>query len=150
MRVSSRGKAEQSQYAPPNQHPPDSELVEVKRTDGSRVLLRYVWSRLPRNGGRVLFLVCWHCAGLRRTLYGWEAGGQYTNSAFVSDWQCRTCAGLRYASEGAALVLRSRGSWFRALEAEFGITRSRRPEPWYPYVFSSPQHAAEAGLCNSS
>jgi len=127
-------------FTPPPQHPPDSELIEVKRTDGSRVLLRYAWRRLPRGRGRVLLLMCWRCARLRRTLYGWEAAGQYTHSARTSDWQCRRCAGLHYASEGGALVLRSRGSWFRALEMRYGTTRSERPEPWYPAFFTSPHH----------
>src|SRR6185437_5659153 len=42
---------------------------------------------------RTLLLMCWRCGRLRRTLYGWEAGGQYTKSAEVSDWQCRSCDG---------------------------------------------------------
>jgi hypothetical protein len=132
-------------YAPPPQHPSDSELVEIKRTDGTLLLLRFAWRYLPRNGGRVLLLMCWHCGRFRRSLYGWEAAGRYTNSAQVSDWQCRTCAGLRYSSEGGALVLRARGSWFRALEMSYGVTRSDRPDPWYPYVLTSPEQAAEAG-----
>ena len=134
-------------YIPPSQHPPDSEMVDVKRTDGSLLLLRYVCRRLPRGNGRDLFLMCWRCARLRRMLYAWEARGPYTTSARTTDWQCRTCAGLRYASEGGALVLRSRGSWFRALEMHSRMTRSDRPDSWYPYVFSSPADAAAAGFC---
>jgi len=133
-------------FTPPPQHPADSELVEVKRTDGSRVLLRYAWRHLPRGDGQVLLLMCWHCARFRRTLYAWEAEGQYTNSVRTCDWQCRRCAGLRYASEGGALVLRSRGKLFQLLEMEYGPSRSERPQPWHPYVFSYPSDAKAAGF----
>jgi hypothetical protein len=134
-------------YRPPPQYPPDSEQLEVKRTNGSLLLVRYAWRHQPCNGGRFLLLMCWRCARLRRMLYAWEAGGQYTNSAQVSDWQCRSCAGLRYASEGGALVHRGRGAIARLFEAYDGPLRSDRPEPWYPYVFTSPAEAAAAGLC---
>jgi len=132
-----------SRYTPPPQYPPDSEQVEVKRTNGSLLLLRYAWRRQPCNDGRFLLLMCWRCARFRRQLYAWEAGGQYTSSARVSDWQCRSCAGLRYASEGGALIVRSRCAMLRPLS---GLS-SPRPEPWYPYVFSSPADAAAAGFC---
>jgi hypothetical protein len=129
------------------QRPGDDELVEVKRISGTLLRVHFAWRRMPRNGGRNLLLFCWHCGKLRTSLYGWEAFGPYTTSARISDWQCRSCAGLRYASEGGALVLRSRGSWFRRLEMEYGTTRSQRPEPWYPYVFSNPADASAAGFC---
>ena len=74
-------------------------------------------------------------------------GGQYTSSAVPCCWQCRRCAGLRYASEGGALLIRGRGALARILTAAFGPGHSPRPEPWYPYVFKSPQEAAEAGFC---
>ena len=51
---------------------------------------------------------------------------------------------LRYSSEGGALLIRSRG----LLGLLFGVGHSPRPEPWYPLVFSSPQEAAVAGVCN--
>jgi hypothetical protein len=121
-------------------HPPyplDADLIEVKRTDGSVSKICVIkWSR-PRNGGYAILLTCPFCRCLRRALYGWEPGGRYTSSVQICSWRCRRCAGLRYASEGGALVLRSRGSWFRRLEMEYGTTRSDRPEPWYPYVMPS-------------
>ena len=55
--------------------------------------------------------------------------------------RAEVCLGRR------ALVLRGRGNWFRELEIEFGGIRSDRPEPWYPYVFSSPADAVASGLC---
>jgi len=112
--------------------------VEVKRTDGTRLLVRGIRRTLPRNRGYVLLMACPTCGRPCRSLYGWEAGGEYTNSARVAPWRCRTCAGLRYASEGGALVLRSRGSWFRSLELQYGMTRSDRPERWHPYVTTRP------------
>ena len=117
---------------------PEADSVEVKRTDGSVVHLRVLSRSLPKGVGTYSLLACPFCCGLKRTLYGWEAAGQYTRSAQVSSWQCLKCAGLRYASEGGALVLRSRGKWFRSLEMQLGTTRSDRPEPWYPLVYSSP------------
>jgi hypothetical protein len=133
----------------PTTYLPTSDSVEIKRTDGSVVHIRTIKWSLPRNGGYALLLACPYCCSLRRALYGWEPGGPYTTSALRCGWQCRRCAGLRYASEGGALVLRSRAHWFRALEMKYGTTRSDRPEPWYPYVFASPSDAIAAGLAHS-
>lgn len=46
--------------------------VELKRTDGSVTVLRFVWRALPRNGGRALLLVCSYCNTPRRRVYGWD------------------------------------------------------------------------------
>ena len=124
--------------------------VEVKRHDGTRNFIRTVLRPQPQNEGRVRLLICPYCKVPRRALYGWEPGGRFTNSAQTSRWQCRTCAGLRYASEGGALVLRSRWALARLIEQQFGRCRSPRPVPWLPYVFTSPEEAVEAGLCNLS
>lgn len=122
---------------------PEADSIEVKRTDGSISRIRVLTRPLPRNGGRETLLACPVCCSLRRALYGWTPGGQYTTSVYRSLWQCRACAGLRYASEGGKLLIRSRG-WIGRL---FGVGRSDRPEPWYPNVFSSPEDAAAAGFC---
>jgi hypothetical protein len=113
--------------------------VAVKRTDGTCDNLCAVLRPLPRNGGKVRLLICPYCQIPRRALYGWQVDhwGPYTNSARVCPWRCRACASLRYASEGGALVLRSRWSFFRMIEQRYGGCRSPRPEPWYPYVFTS-------------
>lgn len=118
---------------------PAADSMEIKRTDGSVTHIRAVKCSLPRNGGHAVLLACPFCCSLRRDLYGWEPGGMYDTSAQRCSWQCRRCAGLRYASEGGALVLHSRGRWFQALETKYGITRSDRPAPWYPYVFRLPR-----------
>jgi hypothetical protein len=73
-------------------------------------------------------LVCPGCDTPRRYLYGWEAAGRFTNSADASRWQCRSCAKLRYASEGGYL---RPGRYLRA------GGNLPRPEPWFPYVFTS-------------
>ena len=112
--------------------------VEIKRTNGSRSLIRTVRHALPRNGGKARFIVCPRCQRLRRALYAWEVDRWRTNSARVAMWQCRVCAGLRYASEGGALVLHPYTELGRQIEAVEGPSRSRRPEPWYPYVFANP------------
>lgn len=110
-----------------------TDAVEVKRYDGTRVFLRTWLRRMPRNQGRFLLLRCPYCSALRRGLYGWEARGPYTSSARNCDWKCRSCAALRYASEGGALTFSARGSLGRM----FGGCRGERPEPWLPHVFTS-------------
>ncbi len=129
---------------------PEADSIEVKRTDGSVCHLRVLKRSLPRNAGYDVLLACPRCCSLRRALYGWAAGGPYTNSAQTSLWQCRSCAGLRFSSEGGALVLRSRWAFARLIEQQFGRCCSPRPESWLPYVFTSPEEAAEAGVCKLS
>ena len=113
--------------------------VEIKRANRTCVFVRTMEQSLPRRGGRALLLVCPECGNPCRALYGWEPGGEFTCSAQRSQWQCRTCAGLRYASEGGALAPSGRGWIARA----FRPVHLPRPEPWYPYVFSSLDQAAE-------
>ena len=62
------------------------------------------------------------------------------HAVFASSWRCRSCAQLRYASEGGALVYRPRGEFGRLI-AEFEGDRKDRPEFWYPWVFSNPTDA---------
>ena len=116
---------------------PEADSIEVKRTDGSVCHLRVFKRPLPRNAGYDVLLACPCCCSLRRALYGWEAGGQYTNSAQTSSWKCRGCAGLRYSSEGGLLVHRSRWAFARLIEQQFGLCRSPRPGRWFPYFFTS-------------
>jgi hypothetical protein len=130
----------------PTPYLPEADSIEVKRTDGSLVHLRVLKRPRARDAGRDTLLACPNCCALRRALYAWEPGGRYTSSVQTCGWLCRRCAGLRYSSEGGALVLRGRGRWFRALEMEYGTTRSDRPDPWYPYIFTSPADAMAAGL----
>ena len=78
--------------------------LEVKRTDGTHVLIRTIERPLPRNGGKVRFVVCPLCQKPRRTLYGWRVNRTRANSVFLTSWECWECAGLRYASEGGALA----------------------------------------------
>jgi hypothetical protein len=111
---------------------PNVEAIEVSRP-GKSITDVHVFRRpMPRNGGNDVFLECPGCRRLRRGLYGWTAGGATTRSAYSSQWQCRECAGLRYASEGGALLVRSRG----VLGKMLGVARAERPKPWLPYVLS--------------
>jgi hypothetical protein len=116
--------------------------IEIRRPDGACTFIRTAEHPLPRNGGKVRLLVCPHCQAPRRALYGWMAGGRFTNSAQSSRWQCRGCAGLRFASEGGALKVRSRSPLFRPLNVIFSAMRRERIQPWLPLVFSSPVKAA--------
>lgn len=109
------------------------EAIEVTRTDQSITDLHVFRRSMPKNGGMDVFLECPACLGFRRALYGWSAGGTTTRSVYRSQWQCRECAGLRYASEGGALVVRSRGYMGRML----GVARAERPTPWNPCVLES-------------
>jgi hypothetical protein len=126
-----------------------SGVFEIKRHDGTRNFIRTLLRPLPRNGGRVRLLICLYCQIPRRGLYGWEAGGEFTNSAQKSSWECRRCGGLRYSSEGGALVMRG-GPISRLIGYAVPDLPSPRPEPWLPYVFASPMDAADAGFARLS
>ena len=126
--------------------------AELKRPDGSVTTLRIMWRTLPRNGGRALFLLCPCCNTPRRFVYGWEwdSFSGWSNRVRSISWRCRSCAQLRYSSEGGALLIRGRGALWRLVEEEFGPQRSDRPEPWLPLVFTSPSHAVELGLIKAT
>jgi hypothetical protein len=98
---------------------------------------------LPRNGGRALFLLCPCCETPRRQVYGWEwdSLSGWSNRVRSISWRCRSCARLRYSSEGGYL---RPGIMFRA----FG--NLPRPDLWLPYVFTSPRDAAAAGFIEVS
>lgn len=118
----------------------DDNYVEIKRTDGDYTLLRTVWRMLPRNGGQALLLHCFYCNTPRRHVYGWEwdSFSGCSNRVRNIGWRCRSCAQLRYSSEGGHL---HPGVMFRA----FG--NLPRPASWLPYVFTSIEEAAEARAC---
>jgi hypothetical protein len=59
-----------ARYVEPSNSRMTDNYVELKRTDGSTIVLRILWQMLPRNGGRVLLLVCSYCNTLRRHVYG--------------------------------------------------------------------------------
>ena len=115
--------------------------VEIKRCDGSSSLIRVFDRPMPLHGGRARLLVCPRCQHPRRMLYPWKLNPAKRHAVFTSTWQCRSCAKLRYASEGGALIRHSRNSWGRLREAIEGPSRSARPEPCYPYVFANPRDA---------
>jgi hypothetical protein len=121
--------------------------VELKRTDGTMTVLRIVWRTLPRNGGRALFLLCPHCNTPRRFVYGWEwdSFSRLSNRVRQVSWCCRSCNRLRYSSEGGYLRGSGRGALAAFFRAYFG--NLPRPDSWLPYVFTSPEEAAEAGVC---
>jgi hypothetical protein len=116
--------------------------VQIEQWDGARVALGVRQRSLPRYNGKDLLLVCNRCQKPRRALYGREAikHAWYMKPA---DWFCRGCAGLSHASEGSALIYRSRWGMTRRLS---GLHLWPRPEPWEPLVFTSPVHALEWGL----
>ena len=124
----------------------EAESVEIKWRDGSTVPVYLVWRRQP-HGGRALLLRCTRCGKPCRALYGAKVGddGRFY-VALRANWECRECAGLRYSSEGGALLLRG-GPISRLLRLPIPDVSSPRPEPWLPLVFSSPSDALAAGLC---
>lgn len=132
-----------------------SDLVELKRTDESATVLPIVWRMLPRNGGRAFFLLCPHCDTPRRHVYGWEwdSFSGWSNRVRSISWRCRSCARLRYSSEGGYLRVPesflSRAFGDPELRRVFGGNLPR-PEPWLPYVLTSPEEAAESGVCELS
>ena len=119
-----------ARYVEPSNSRVTHDHVELKRTDGSTTVLRIVWRTLPRNGGRALLLACSYCNTPRRHVYGWEWDrfSGWSNRVRQISWRCRSCARLRYSSEGGYLCP---GVMFRA----FG--NLPRPELWLPYVFTS-------------
>ena len=94
-----------ARYVDPHDPRSNDNHVELKRTDGSATVLRIVWRMLPRNGGRVLLLVCSYCNTPRRHVYGWEwdSFSGWSNRVRSINWRCRLCARLRYSSEGGYL-----------------------------------------------
>ena len=115
--------------------PPGEEWVSASTLDGKSEepgsgiarALRVIRVPLPRNGGRALLLVCpgFGCGKPRRHLYAWEIIG---SRVARRPWLCRTCARLRFASEGEG-----RNTW------------GPYPRyPWDPYVFSSLEQAQDA------
>ena len=127
-----------SRYHDPHDASAADNYVKLKRTDGDYSVLRIIWRLLLRNGARAPFLFCPYCQHMCRSVYGWQVDhwGRYTNSARTCSWRCRACASLRYASEGSALVSRG-GPISRLLRMPCPDPRHPRPEPWYPYVFTS-------------
>jgi hypothetical protein len=123
--------------------------VELKRSDGDATVLRIMWRMLPRNGGQALLLVCSYCNTPRRHVYGWEwdSFSGWSNRVRRVSWRCRSCARLRYSSEGGYLrpAYGRLGHLGVMLRASWG--NLPRPESWLPYVFTSPEEAAEAELC---
>jgi hypothetical protein len=119
-----------ARYVDPHDSSATNNHVEIKRTDGSITVLRFVWRMLPRNGGRALLLACSYCNTPRRHVYGWEWDNfsGWSNRVRNISWRCRSCARLRYSSEGGYLC---GPRMFRALG------NLPRPESWPPYVFTS-------------
>jgi hypothetical protein len=124
-----------TRYVEPSNSRVADNYVELKRADGSTSVLRITWRMLPRNGGRALLLVCSYCNTPRRHVYGWEwdSFSGWSNRVRRISWRCRSCARLRYSSEGGYL---RPGAMFRA----YG--NLPRPDLWLPYVFTSPEAAA--------
>jgi hypothetical protein len=116
--------------------------VEVKRWNGTAIDLGVAKHPLPRRGGTSVFLVCSRCQKPRRALYGREAI-KHAHYLRPADWLCRECANLSYASEGGALIYRTR---MRATRLLSGLRLWARPESWEPRVFTSPLQALDWGF----
>ena len=114
--------------------------AELKRVDESTTVLRIVWRMLPRNGGRALFLLCPCCETPRRFVYGWEwdSFSGWSNRVRNVSWRCRSCARLRYSSEGGYLCQGVRAErLFAGMGFPGKLPPLPRPESWLPYVFTS-------------
>jgi hypothetical protein len=128
-----------ARYIEPSNSRVAENYVELKRTDGDATVLRIMWRMLPRNGGRALLLVCSYCNTPRRHVYGWEwdSVSGWSNRVRRISWRCRSCARLRYSSEGGYLrpAYGRLGQLGVMLRASWG--NLPRPESWLPYVFTS-------------
>ena len=138
-----------ARYLEPSNSRTTENFIELKRTDGSVTVLRVVWRMLPRNGGRALFLHCSYCNTPRRHVYGWEwdSFSGWSNRVRRTDWCCRSCNRLRYSSEGGYLCQGRRAERLFAAMGIPSLGNLPRPASWLPYVFTSVEEAAEAGLC---
>jgi hypothetical protein len=116
--------------------------VQVERWNGTRMSLWVAERPLPRYSGKSLLLVCNRCLRPRRALYGREAV-KHARYVKPADWLCRGCASLSYASEGGALIYRTRWGVTRSMS---GLQLWARPKPWEPLVFTSPTQALDWGL----
>lgn len=120
---------------------PWAKCVEIKRANGMKNWLLTTERRLPRNGGKARLVICPHCQTPGRALYPWRLDPSKPHAVFMSrSWQCRSCAQLRYASEGGALIFRPRTDLGRMIRAVEGPKKDR-PEWWYPYVYADPRNA---------
>jgi hypothetical protein len=130
----------------PQNNLPETDSVRVQRTDGSTVPIYLAWRRQP-HGGRSLLLRCWRCQRPRRALYGAKVGddGRFY-VARCADWECRTCAILRYSSEGGYLCPSGLGRLGRLGVRLRALGNLPRPESWLPCVFTSPEAAVRAGV----
>jgi hypothetical protein len=99
-----------------------------------------------------LFLFCPHCDTPRRHVYGWEWDSVlgWSNSVRSISWRCRSCARLRYSSEGGYLRPSGLGRLGQLGVMLRAYGNLPRPESWLPYVFTSPEEAAQAGICELS
>jgi hypothetical protein len=138
-----------ARYIEPSNSRVAENYVELKRTDGDATVLRIMWRMLPRNGGQALLLVCSYCNTPRRHVYGWEwdSFSGWSNRVRRISWRCRSCARLRYSSEGGYLrpAYGRLGQLGVMLRASWG--NLPRPASWLPYVLTSSEEAAEAGVC---
>jgi hypothetical protein len=123
-----------ARYVEPSNSRVTENYVELKRSDGDATILRIVWQMLPRNGGRALLLNCSYCSTPRRHVYGWEwdSSSGWSNRVRSISWRCRSCARLRYSSEGGYL---------RPVRLFRAFGNLPRPERWFPYVFTDSDEA---------
>jgi hypothetical protein len=128
-----------ARYVDPHDSQAANNHVELKRTDGSVTVLRFVWRMLPQNGGRALLLVCSYCNTPRRHVYGWEwdSFSGWSNRVRQISWRCRSCARLRYSSEGGYLRPTGLGRLGRLGVTLRAYGNLPRPESWLPDVFAS-------------
>jgi hypothetical protein len=128
-----------ARYVEPSNSRVTDNFVEIKRTDGSATVLRIVWRTLPRNGGRTLLLICSYCNRPRRHMYGWEwdSFSGWSNRVRRISWRCRSCARLRYSSEGGYLRPTGLGRLGQLGVRIRAYGSLPRPEAWLPYVFTS-------------
>ena len=101
-------------------------------------LLRWCWQP---HGGNSMLLRCWQCRKPYRALYGVRVD---RGEVKQTDWQCRTCAGLRYSSEGGALLMNGT-VLTRLLSQPLDSLRFPGPEKWLPHIFPSFEAAVAAG-----
>lgn len=112
----------------------------LRHTHGPDAVVKIIWRAQPRSRGYVLSLACPGCSASKFFLYGaeWDKFSGRSNRVRFIGWLCRTCAHLRYSSEGNGLLIRG-GPLSKLIGMYVPDERHERPALWLPEVSKGQQ-----------
>ncbi len=116
----------------------DGHAVTLRNDAGHSFRIGLVRRLLPTGGGTDILYQCAGCGRPRRYLYGHAvASGRLVDNV---GWQCQSCAGLRWRSQGRYRGAPRRGLQDAIAEA-LGLPDYHEPQPrrpWDPRAVSNP------------